>query len=275
MMLEGLRHHTGKYYGKYSGEVVANDQDSDNMGSIVVKLPSMFGDDAKVTARPCLPYGHFFIPAVGTKVWVEFEGGDTDYAIWVGTWYPRGKTPEPAAISPPDNRVIQTESGHTIEIMDQQGNEKILIKHKGNSFVSIDKDGTVIVGNQNGSMVVLDAKNEQAMVVEQHGNTISMDSNGIALTQSSGSTMIQMTSDTIRLAAPNIILQGTTACGDPTSGPPQSPVAVLDPATLSQLNIFLAAHVHATALGPSGPPLPPPPLVFAPKKNVSGALITQ
>src|SRR5208283_513920 len=178
-MFEGLRHHVGKYYGKYSGEVLANDQDSDHQGSIVVKLPTMFGADAKVTARPCLPYGHFFIPEVGTKVWVEFEGGDTDYAIWVGTWYPQGKTPPQAAISPPDNRVIQTASGHTIEIMDKQGSEKIVIKHKGNSFVSIDKDGTVIVGNQKGSMVVLDAKNEQAMVVEQHGNTVSMDSNGI------------------------------------------------------------------------------------------------
>jgi hypothetical protein len=274
-MFEGLRHHVGKYYGKYSGEVLANDQDSDNMGSIVVKLPSMFGDDAKVTARPCLPYGHFFIPAVGTKVWVEFEGGDTDYAIWVGTWYPQGKTPPQAAISPPDNRVIQTASGHTIEIMDKQDSEKIVIKHKGNSFVSIDKDGTVIVGNQKGSMLVLDAKNEQAMVVEQHGNTVSMDANGMVLTQKSGGAMIQMTDDTIRLAATNIILQATTVCrGDPKSAPPPAPVLLLDPTTQAQLATFLVGHVHATALGPSGPPLPPLP-VIAPGTNVSGSLISK
>ncbi len=273
-MFEGLRHHLGKYYGKYSGEVVANDQDSENMGRIVVKLPTIFGPDAQVTARPCLPYGHFFIPSVGTKVWVEFEGGDTDYAIWVGTWYPQGKTPAQAAVSPPDNRVIQTESGHTIEIMDRQGSEKIVIKHKGNSFVSLDKDGTVVVGNQKGSMVVLDAKNEQAMVVEQHGNTISMDGNGIVLTQKSGGAMIQMLDDTIRLAADHIILQGATVCGDPTAVPPPAPVLLLDPATQGQLAAFLVAHTHPTALGPSGPPIPLGP-VLVPGSNVSSALVSK
>jgi|SRR6516162_4601622 hypothetical protein len=105
MLTSGLSHHVGKYYGKYSGTVIANDQDDDNMGTIVVSLPSLFGPDAQITARPCLPYGHFFIPDVGSAVWVEFEGGDKDYAIWVGTWYPQGSTPAPAAISPPDNRV--------------------------------------------------------------------------------------------------------------------------------------------------------------------------
>src|SRR6516164_3467460 len=124
-MFEDVRHHAGKYYGKYRGAVVQNDADPDHMGSIVVTVPSIFGPDAKVTARPCLPYGHFFIPPVGTQVWIEFEGGHTDYPIWVGTWYPRGATAAPAAISPPDNRVIQTASGHTIEIMDKAGEEKI------------------------------------------------------------------------------------------------------------------------------------------------------
>jgi hypothetical protein len=85
MLTSGLSHHVGKYYGKYSGTVIANDQDDDNMGTIVVSLPSLFGPDAQITARPCLPYGHFFIPDVGSAVWVEFEGGDKDYAIWVGT----------------------------------------------------------------------------------------------------------------------------------------------------------------------------------------------
>ena len=74
-MFEELRQHVGKYYGKYSGQVIANDQDPDNMGNIVVKVPAIFGPDAQVTARPCMPYGHFFIPAVGTMVWIEFEGG--------------------------------------------------------------------------------------------------------------------------------------------------------------------------------------------------------
>jgi len=265
--------HAGKYYGKYSGAVTDN-QDKDQVGKIKVNVPSVFGSDMEVTARPCLTYGHFFIPSVGTKVWVEFEAGDPNFPIWVGAWYPQGSTPPQAANSPPDNRVIQTASGHTIEIMDKDGAEKIVIKHKGNSFVSIDKDGTVIVGNQNGSMLVLDAKNAQALVVEQHGNVVSMDSKGIVMTQHTGKTMIQMTDDTIRLAATNIILQGTTVCGDPTSPTPPLPVLLLDLATQSLLTVFLAGHVHATALGPSGPPLPLGP-VLAPGTNISGALVSK
>lgn len=275
-MFEDLRRHVGKYYGKYSGQVVANDQDQDNMGSVVVTLPTIFGPTAQITARACLPYGHFFIPAVGTMVWVEFEGGDKDYAIWTGTWYPKGATPEPSAISPPDNRVIQTASGHTIEIMDKAGSESITIKHKDKSFVSIDKDGSIILGNLNGSMVVLDAKNEQALMVEQHGNSMTMDANGIVVTQRRGRAMLQMTDDTIRLAAPNIILQGLTVCGDPdpTVQPPPAPVLLLDPSTQSMLAAFLMTHTHATAMGPSGPPLPPGP-VLVPGTNVSGAVLSQ
>jgi hypothetical protein len=145
-VFDDLRRHLGKYYGKYSGEVTKNDPEgTDNMGLIVVKVPSVFGVDAEVTARPCLPYGHFFIPAEGTKVWIEFEGGDTDYPIWVGSWYPQGKTPSPAAISPPDNRVIQTASGHTIELMDKSGSEKIVLHHKGGSELAIDSDGTITI----------------------------------------------------------------------------------------------------------------------------------
>jgi hypothetical protein len=273
-MFDDLRRHVGKYYGKYSGQVVANDQDSDNMGSIVVTLPSIFGPTAQITARPCLPYGHFFIPTVGSMVWIEFEGGDKDYAIWVGTWYPQGTSPQPAAISPPDNRVIQTASGHTIEIMDKAGSESITIKHKDKSFISIDKDGTVIVGNLKGSMLVLDAKNEQALVVEQHGNSVTMNADGLVITQKSGHAMLQLTDDTIRLAATNIILQGTTVCGDPTAAPPPAPALLLDPSTQSMLAAFLLAHTHATALGPSGPPLPPGP-ALVPGTNVSSALVSK
>jgi hypothetical protein len=266
-----LDRHVGMYYGKYSGEVVDN-TDTDQLGKITVTVASVFGVDMQVVARPCLPYGHFFVPAIGTKLWIEFEAGDPNFPIWVGTWYPTGSVPAQAAISPPDNRVIQTASGHLIEIMDKDGAEKITITHKDKSFISIDKDGTVVLGNLNGSMLVLDAKNDQVLVVEQHGNTIAMDANGIVLTQKSGGAMLQMTDDTIRLAATNIILQGTTVCGDPTAVPPAAPVLLLDPSTQAQMAAFFMAHTHATAMGPSGPPLPLGP-VLVPGTNVSSALV--
>src|SRR5436309_3371122 len=141
-----LERHAGKYYGKYSGEVTDN-VDPQQLGRIKVRVPSVFGLDLEVMARPCMPYGHFFIPHVGCKVWVEFEAGDPNFPLWVGAWYPSGGPPAEAAQTPPDNRVIQTPSGHTIEIQDKSGEEKITIRHKLNSFIAIDKDGSVIIGN--------------------------------------------------------------------------------------------------------------------------------
>jgi hypothetical protein len=258
-MFDDLRRHIGKYYGKYSGLVVANDQDKNNMGNIVVTLPTIFGPTAQITARPCLPYGHFFIPAVGSTVWVEFEGGDKDYAIWVGTWYPQGSTPQPAAISTPDNRVIQTASGHTIEIMDKEGAESITIKHKGNAFINIDKNGGVLISNQNGSYVQLDAENKNASFIEEHGNIVTMSGDGIVVTEKSGKTMLQLTDDTVRVTGSAIILQAPSVSlsGDPAAEPTILATSFTN-AIWTPLLTWLAAHTHPTAMGPTLPPATPP-----------------
>jgi hypothetical protein len=264
-MFEGLRHHSGKYYGKYSGQVLANDQDSDNMGSIVVSVPAIFGKEAQVTARPCMPYGHFFIPAVGTMVWIEFEGGDIDYPIWVGTWPQQGATPTPAAISPPDNRVIQTASGHTIEIMDKAGEEKITVRHKGNAFISIDKNGSVLIANQTGSYVQLDAEQQSATFLEQHGNIITMSTDGIVVTEKSGNIILQMTDDTVRVSGTNIILQAPSISlsGDQAAEPTILANSFTS-AIWTPLLTWLGTHTHPTAaLGPPSPPVPILPLSLA------------
>jgi hypothetical protein len=268
-MTDDMQRHAGKFYGKYSGVVIRNDDDKDNTGRIVVKVPSVFGTDAEVTARPCVPYGYFFIPPVGSKVWVEFEAGHTDYPLWVGTWYPQGTAPQQAAMSPPDNRVIQTASGHTIEISDKAGEEKITIKHRGNSFVTIDKDGSVMIGNNKGSLIVLDAKNDKAVLVEQHGNLVTMDEKGVVIMQKEGKSLVQLTDDTAHVAAPNVVLDGTlVSCGAGAAEP-----TILGN-TFAQMWLKLMTHTHATGTGPSGPPLPPLlPLTAMPGGGLTNAVL--
>ena len=63
-MFDDLRRHVGKYYGKYSGQVVANDQDSNKMGSIVVTLPSIFGPTAQVNANSVWVVGNVRTPII-------------------------------------------------------------------------------------------------------------------------------------------------------------------------------------------------------------------
>ena len=121
--MDDLQRHAGKFYGKYSGEVIDN-ADADFFGRIKVKVPAVFGAEVEVRARPCFAAAHFFVPPIGEKVWVEFEAGDIRYPLWVGIWYPQGKSPAEAQVSPPDNRVIQTPPAALIQIHGQAGDER-------------------------------------------------------------------------------------------------------------------------------------------------------
>lgn len=242
-----LQRHIGKFYGKYSGSVVRN-EDPDSTGRIEVQVPSVFGAELVVWARPCLPFGHFFVPAVGTPVWIEFEGGDPQFPLWVGAWYPAGAAPDVAAINPPDNRVIRTPSGHTIEIMDQEGEERIIIRHKGNAFLVLDKSGNVVLSNQSGSHLNLDVSNGVATLMSEQGHLVTLKSDGVTLA-SSGGAYINLNDNEVQIVASKIHLLGdTVALGTGAAEP-----------TLMATTFWtiFASHMHATGVGPSGPPMPP------------------
>lgn len=162
-----------KYYGKFPGVVTSN-EDSEIQGRIIVELLDFGG--LLVPAYPCIPYGNFFIPPVGTNVWIEFLRGDINNAIWVGVYYPKGTTPIEAAINPPENRVIQTASGHTIELLDKKGEETIRIKHKDNAIISIDKQGTILL--KKGDNTTLEMQGNKVIIQAQ---TIELQSSSIKL----------------------------------------------------------------------------------------------
>jgi hypothetical protein len=88
------------HFGKYRGQV-ENNVDPLQMGRLQVSVPAVLGSGTLSWAMPCVPYagsgvGFFAIPAVGANVWVEFEGGDTDYPIWSGCFWGAGEAPMPA-----------------------------------------------------------------------------------------------------------------------------------------------------------------------------------
>jgi len=111
-----------KYYGKYRGEVTDN-KDPLNLGRIRAKVPAVFGSNDSGWALPCAPYagksvGFFFIPPIGAKVWMEFEGGTPENPIWAGGFWETGDTPKTPAS--PDVKVIKTDSS-TITLDDTAG----------------------------------------------------------------------------------------------------------------------------------------------------------
>lgn len=71
-------------YGKYRGRV-ENVVDPSGLMRIQVTVPAVL-NQAVVWAMPCVPVGYLAVPPVGSGVWVEFEGGNTDYPIWSGCW---------------------------------------------------------------------------------------------------------------------------------------------------------------------------------------------
>jgi uncharacterized protein involved in type VI secretion and phage assembly len=180
----------GRYYGKYAAFVVDN-ADPENRGRLRLRIPNVLGNDVvSGWALPCLPYGgapnqgFFFIPENDASVWAEFEGGNLDYPIWVGSFWskPGGTTevPTPAdSQSPPTRKIIRTLKGNSIEMEDKDNEEVFIIKYNDGSkenLVTMDKDGIRIVdANQN--KITLDTNG--TVIEDKHSNKIEMSSASI------------------------------------------------------------------------------------------------
>lgn len=100
------------FLGKYRGKVIEN-VDPLFQGRIIAHVPSISGSLLN-WALPCTPYagpdvGFYAIPPIGANVWIEFEGGDPNYPVWVGCfWGPEDilHVPEPP---PPEIKVFKTD----------------------------------------------------------------------------------------------------------------------------------------------------------------------
>lgn len=163
-----------RFFGKYRGLVVDN-ADPQQLGRLKVRVPSLLGEQVVTGwATPCAPYGGaadqgmLLVPDVGAGVWVEFEEGDLEFPIWVGTYWskPSGTTELPRpnggdgseagdVKDPPTRKILKTSKGHTIQLEDKDGEEAIVIvegKHK--HFVRFDKDGIAIQDAAGNSLVM-------------------------------------------------------------------------------------------------------------------------
>lgn len=91
------------FYGKYRGKV-ENNVDPMMLGRVQVSVAAVLGDGTLSWALPCSPYGgsgvgFFAVPPVGTNIWVEFEGGNPEQAIWSGCFWGAGEVPAMPAVA--------------------------------------------------------------------------------------------------------------------------------------------------------------------------------
>ncbi len=194
-LVERVEH---RYYGKYRGTVVDN-QDPAKLGRLKLKVPSVLGSDVVTGwATPCAPYGgatgqgFLFIPEVGAGVWTEFEEGDLEFPIWVGTFWsqPEAETeiPKPnrgsdgaeesSVQEPPTRKIIKTLKGHTIQFEDKDGEEMVMIKEaKNGHLITLDKDGIKITDGANGNSISMDKNG--AVIEDKNQNRIEMTASAI------------------------------------------------------------------------------------------------
>ena len=110
-----------RFFGKYRGFVTSN-TDSEARGRLQVRVPNVMGDQL-IWALPCVPYagngvGFFAMPPVDAGVWIEFEGGDPSYPVWVGCFWSDGQID--SADASPSIKFWKTDSA-TIRIDDDAG----------------------------------------------------------------------------------------------------------------------------------------------------------
>jgi uncharacterized protein involved in type VI secretion and phage assembly len=170
-----------RFYGKYRGFVVRND-DPERLGRLTLRVPSVLGPTVITGwAMPCVPYGghdnvgFLSIPEKDDGVWVEFEEGDLEFPIWVGTFWsrPKGKSelPKPNQADgseqemiqqPPTRKILKTRKGHTIQLEDKDGEEMITIvqihkdKNKHN-VITMNNEGIKITDTKENSIEMTDS----------------------------------------------------------------------------------------------------------------------
>lgn len=252
-----------RYFGKYRGFVVDN-ADPEQLGRLKVQVPSVLGADVVTGwATACVSYGgdadqgFLFIPEVGAGVWVEFEEGDLEFPVWVGTFWskPGGESelPKPndadgteqgSVQDPPTRKIIKTLKGHTIQFEDKDGEELVTIMEATNGHViTMNKDGIKIT----------DGANKHEVVLDNTGITISdgVNSDNKIIMEQSGLTAQDKNGNKIILGASGIQL-GSSSAAEPF---------VLGNQFMAQVTSFLASlstHTHVGNLGaPTSPPVAP------------------
>ena len=253
LLLELARQYQNKYFGKYRGFVVDND-DPEQRGRLCLNVPSVLGEAQSGWALPSLPFGGladqglFMVPEIGAQVWVEFEAGNVNLPIWTGTfWQQSGDPPTEAAQSPPTTRILKTPSGHVLQFDDKDGEEKFRLAHPAGTETTVDENGTVIIRDAQGNTLTLNADSGEIVVEDANGNTITLNSSGTSLVDSNGN-KIEMTASGITVKGQQVIVEGQQVMLGGAGGEPIIKGQ-------SFLTLFMT-HMHPSAMGPTGPPIP-------------------
>lgn len=232
--------------------------------------------------------GFFFLPEVGSTVWVGFEQGFTGRPIWFGSWLGESDTP-PEYITP-DTRFLRTPSGHLLMFDDRDGQELIRIATlDGNGdrvrFLTLDEanqevtlqsgeddvggrvfmDGSQVLitqGSKTSDNRVTMTDTDLTVEVGASGTTITVDSSGNVSITNSGNTDVNTTGNVTVTAVGDVIANCTNANINAAANILLGGAGAIQGVCLDSLITVIAAmvvvfnaHTHQYAPGP-GVPIP-------------------
>ena len=156
-----------QYYGKFAGTVL-NNVDPEVRGRIQVTVPDVLGLLPTTWAEPCLPLagptgapmGAYFVPPIGSGVWVEFEQGDVNRPIWVGCRIgSRADIPEGAQpiVPPISGLALQTLLKNSLVISDlppTPATGGIIIKSTTGAMIVVNDSG-IYINNGKGATLTM------------------------------------------------------------------------------------------------------------------------
>jgi hypothetical protein len=196
-----------QYFGKYSA-IVKDNRDADKLGVLEVSVPTIFPPDELVPARAALPYGMFFVPENETRIWVEFEGGDTEFPIWTGVQHVAGTFAPEAAKNPPTVRAFRTPAGHLLIFDDSSGSESVVLTDGEHAHrLTFDKDGIKLTDGKNKHEIELSS----GAVHIKHGNGVAeVTLEAAAVKAEAGASTLELSASMAKVDGPTVVLGAGT-----------------------------------------------------------------
>lgn len=153
------------YLGKFRGTVL-NNLDPAQRGRLQILVPDVTGLLPSTWAEACIPLagptgppmGTYFVPPIGTGVWVEFEQGNVDRPIWSGCRWGAATDIPPlakAGIPASPNIVLQTLAQNSIVVSDLPGpTGGIMLKSTTGASIIVNDTGIYIQNGKGASIIM-------------------------------------------------------------------------------------------------------------------------
>lgn len=177
--------HAGKLLGVYFALVVANtEQGSDSRYRVKLRFPWIQSDSGEGThwARIAVPSagagrGTYFLPDVGTQVFVVFEHGHIARPIVIGAMQMgNGRPPERNADGKNNIQVVKSRSGHRLIFDDTPGAERVILcdSSRKNHVILDSASNTVTVQSADGNIEI----RAPAGTIRLHGKNVQICTTG-------------------------------------------------------------------------------------------------